>query len=69
MFVVEKKSAAEIEELPSEDASVFEIIKWNANRLHKRYLSDPTQRELAMNVSAFAVACICMNQYGELLSV
>jgi len=70
MFVVSKKDpGADIEELPDEDASVLEIMRWNANRIYKNYLVKSPERTLALNAGAFVVACVCMNQYGELLSV
>lgn len=71
MFVVgdSSKGAAEIEELPDEDASALELMKYNYNRLHRKYFHEPTQRRLVINSTCFVVAVFCMNQYGDLFSV
>ena len=71
MFVVGEKAKKEpeIEEIPGEDAGVIELVRYNGKRLSRKYLGDATQRKLVLNVVCFAASVVCLNQFGDLLSV
>lgn len=71
MFVVSDKTKkeVEIEEVPGEDAGILELMQYNGRRLSRKYLGDATQQKLILNVACFAASVVCMNQFGDLLSV
>eukprot|EP00924_Labyrinthula_sp_SR-Ha-C_P016924 snap_masked-scaffold_6-processed-gene-19.16-mRNA-1 protein AED:0.01 eAED:0.01 QI:0/-1/0/1/-1/1/1/0/74 len=74
MFVVEdlkKKSgkSANVLELPDEDASVVEIMKYNAKALYKDYLGTREKRKLALDVAVFLTSCYGIHFHGKLFAV
>mmetsp|Transcript_13208 Transcript_13208/g.28635 ORF Transcript_13208/g.28635 Transcript_13208/m.28635 type:complete len:82 (+) Transcript_13208:90-335(+) len=67
-------SEADLLMIPPPDATTLELIHYNINRLKHRYLgTEPEARKitlkLIMNVTAFSVACIGINQFGDKFAI
>ena len=75
MFLMEdlkKKQAAQaaqLEEIPDDDAGIMEIMKYNSKRLFREYLGTETKRKIVLDVVCFSLACFALKNYGDLLSV
>jgi len=57
-------------EIPSEDASVGQLIKYNYTRIKRDYFDGAqgaVNKKLMLNVSCFVLAVAGMSQYGEKL--
>lgn len=65
----EALAAAELEELPDDDAGILEIMKYNTRRLYKDYLGTETKRKIMIDIVCFGAACFTMKNYGDWLSV
>lgn len=74
MFLVNRdgkadNSADKVVEIPGDDASMLEIIKYNTNRLYKDFFGTRQQRKKLIDFTCFSIACFAIKNYGEALSV
>lgn len=73
MFLMQEQGANggadDVIELPDDDASVLDLIKYNSRRLYKEYFGTEAKRKRFLDVGCFALACYAIKNYGEALMV